>query len=167
MLRINHETLYKQFKKYTEGVRANGRPPVFTSEKTFLIVEFIYAGFADNHPVLYAGISDCILEAFGKLVLMDTLRYFLHSLQIVKTIHGISLDVERVDCDSATIDAYYDEFSRYFLNEIPNSFVLNVNETGIREFVDARELTVVVPIEYDGDSIFIEKKRSKKDHPSW
>jgi hypothetical protein len=162
MLKINRGTLYRQFQKFSEGVLSNGRPSVFTPEEAFLINEFINQGFSQNRPVSFAEIWDFIQETFGKSILMDTLRHFIHSLPSVKIIRGIPMDAERVDCDHAAIDAFYEELARYFQDDIPSSFVLNVDETGIQEFVDARELSVVVPIEFGDDSIFIGKKRSEK-----
>jgi hypothetical protein len=98
---------------------------------------------------------------------MDSLRHFVRSLPYCKTVKGISLDAARIDCDPAQIDRYFAEPKLHFSDQISNNFILNIDETEIREFVDAREILVIVPSSYAGEPVFIGKKDPKRELHFW
>jgi hypothetical protein len=56
----------------------------------------------------------------------------------MKTVDGIPIERARVMPDPAAIDIYYAKIAE-LIDGIPREFVLNMDETGFSDHVDARE----------------------------
>jgi hypothetical protein len=162
LLGVNRSTITKQLRRYTATVRGVGRPPVFTDTEQMLLENFICERFDQGIPVDYHEIWTFVHTVFGKDVLIDMLRHFIRSCGCFKAITGIPMDRERVAADPSAIDYFYNELEMYLGDVVPPGFLLNIDETGMQEFVDAREQTIIVPIEFPKNSIFISKSRAQR-----
>jgi hypothetical protein len=67
----------------------------------------------------------------------------------------------RVFTNAQEIDAFYEEMDQ-ILRHVPKQFVTNVDETGCADFVDTRNVYVIVPATYPDDTIPIPVDRSIK-----
>jgi hypothetical protein len=88
-------------------------------------------------------------------------RHISRGLPGVKTIIGNPRETERVEVDPAAINRWYEELKEK-VREIPASFVFNVDESGCCEYADARELRVLVPDDYEHDTIPVPVDRNTK-----
>jgi hypothetical protein len=71
------------------------------------------------------------------------------------------MESERVAVDPARLARWYDDLA-VAVRDVPRAFVFNVDETGCCDFVDSRELTVVVPFNFEGDTIPLPVDRHSK-----
>jgi hypothetical protein len=76
-------------------------------------------------------------------------------------IRVIPLDKSRVFTDTQEIDIFYKDMDQV-LRHAPRQFVINVDETGPADFVDARNEYVIVVATYSDDTIPIQVDRSIK-----
>ena len=65
------------------------------------------------------------------------------------------MESERVNCGIHMIDQYYDDLEEVLKLGIPSAFIINIDEAGYSEWVDARNVKVIVPPEYENNEIKI------------
>jgi hypothetical protein len=65
---------------------------------------------------------------------------------------------------SKAVEAIHDHFYRLQqeIENVPAALIFNADESGFQDFVDARELHVIVPAEFESDSVRIPSQRSEK-----
>jgi hypothetical protein len=95
-------------------------------------------------PANLPDIADFLAIETGKVIAVDTIRHMIGRLPGFKMIEGIPFEVNRMDCDPAAMERYFDDLER-ILVDFPCAMVVNVDETGHCDWVDARTQTVVVP----------------------
>jgi hypothetical protein len=71
------------------------------------------------------------------------------------------MEKERVEADQAEIEKYFDILSK-LLPGSPAGMVINLDEAGHQAWCDAHDEKVIVPAEYEKDTIPIPVKRSEK-----
>jgi hypothetical protein len=71
------------------------------------------------------------------------------------------MESERVAVDPAMLATWYNDLG-VRIRDVPRAFVFNVDETGCCDFADSRELTVIVPCAFEGDSIPLPVDRHSK-----
>jgi hypothetical protein len=76
-----------------------------------------------------------------------------------KTVTDVPIEIERIRASEARIAEYFDQIES-MLTGIPAKIVFNVGETGFQPWVDKRNITVVVPVEYPHPEIQIGVNRS-------
>jgi hypothetical protein len=116
--------------------------------------------FEISKPATFTDISDFILISSGISVAQDTLRHVIHRLPGFKVIDGIPMESDRVHADQQEIQAYFANLARIFSSEqVPASMVVNLDETGHCEWVDARHEKVIVPEHFPDNKIPIPVQR--------
>jgi hypothetical protein len=76
-------------------------------------------------------------------------------------VRGVPTDKSRVFTNTQEIDTFSEEMDQV-LRHFRRQFVINVDETGCADFVDARNEYVIVPATYPDDTIPIPIDRSIK-----
>jgi hypothetical protein len=104
-------------------------------------------GFQAHSLVSMVYISDQILRLFGIGVSLNTLSRLIRHPPDVKTVDWIPMERARVMADPAAIDAYYAKIAE-LIDDVPREFVLNMDETGFADHLDAREERIMVPATY-------------------
>lgn len=70
------------------------------------------------------------------------------------------MESERVHCNTELIDMYYSKLERILKTyRIPSAFIINIDEAGYSEWVDAGKIKVIVPSSCISDEINIPLKR--------
>ena len=146
----NKASVHQQIKKYHRGKRPNGRPRELSKAELNIIKSEIRKYHLNNRYPTYDEIADMIYLRFHKYLLQDTLRnYFQEELSDeFKSCPGIAMDEDRLDASEEKIDDYYNQLDET-INGIPTPFIFNLDECGFEDWMDARELRVIVPKDYN------------------
>jgi hypothetical protein len=91
----------------------------------------------------------------------NTLRHLIRKRKYTKIIIGEPKEDCRVHTSDEEIKSFYIEISK-LIRTIPSSFIFNVDEKGCSDWVDKRELQVIVPADYHSDVIDIPIDRNSK-----
>ena len=134
-------------KKFCKGPTKNGRPTILNSEEEkqlFKIIEDMIE--KEGFPTLI-DIQDAIYTNFGKVLITATIREIINRLGY-KVALAEPMEKERYEFDEKLIDDYFVKLSR-LLDGVPIGWLYNIDETGQQDFVDAREIHIVVRKEID------------------
>ena len=103
-----------------------------------------------KHFPTYNEISDLIYLKFKNHINQDTLRnYFQEDLKDeFSTCQGVAMDSDRFNATEKSIDDYYNNLDSIIF-DVPHQFVFNLDECGNQDWVDAREIRVIVPKNYN------------------
>ena len=103
-----------------------------------------------KHFPTYNEISDLIYLKFKNHINQDTLRnYFQEDLKDeFSTCQGVAMDSDRFNATEKSIDDYYNNLDS-IISGVPHQFVFNLDECGNQDWVDAREIRVIVPKNYN------------------
>jgi hypothetical protein len=71
------------------------------------------------------------------------------------------MERERVDADPEEIEHFYEQLE-LVSEDLPAGLLINLDETGHQEWVDAHRELVMVPVEYSEKTILIPVDRSEK-----
>jgi hypothetical protein len=141
------------------GVR-RGRPATLPDEVIIAVRRFIIEQFQQAKPATFGDINEFILDDCHISISQDTLRHVVHRLPGFKVINGIPTEAERVHADEREIQAYFANLARIFsMEDIPAAMIVNLDEAGHCDWVDARHEKVVVPDEFTDSKIPIPVKR--------
>ncbi|KAK8845734.1 hypothetical protein M9Y10_020652 [Tritrichomonas musculus] len=112
-------------------------------------------------------VTELILERFNLAFHIDSVRHYVKRYFSFKTSIEVPFDQNRLACPEQTIDDYF-SLLEHNVENANSSFVYNLDEVSFQEYVDSREVTVIVP------ENFLQKKFScpmieiQKDHlPLW
>jgi hypothetical protein len=94
-------------------------------------------------------------------VSLGALRHILLRHPCLKTVVGIPRERERVEGDPLEIEEFYDRLRRE-VTGLPSVMTFNLDETGHQKWADRKDIRVVVPVSYEGDSIYVPCNRSSK-----
>lgn len=72
------------------------------------------------------------------------------------------MENDRIFCDPQKIDNYFNELEEALKYDIPPQFIINIDETGFQEWVDAKRLKCIVPRSHEKITVKIPKERSTK-----
>jgi transposase len=158
---VSKTSTYKQVKKAEKLTRPIGRPPILSNEATEFMIKIINEGFEARQPVHYDYILDILQYKFNISILPDTLRNICQTNPNIKTVRGIPIEKEKINVDRNIIDTWYDELAAVS-EDIPASFIFNVDESGCNDYVDSHEIRVLVPSWFEGTSIRIPVDRNVK-----
>jgi hypothetical protein len=76
-------------------------------------------------------------------------------------IRGVPMDASRVQCDIEAIDEYY-EGLELNVPGVPADMVINLDEAGHQDWVDAHACPVVVPADFVGSQVEVAVSRQTK-----
>jgi hypothetical protein len=153
----------KEKAKIVKGARPRGRPGILSPERLCAVRRFIVESFRVNRPAMYSQIADWLIQNFGVDMERDTMRKMLKRMNWCKTVKGVPMDANRVDCPRETIDQYFANLKANVNNcDVPADMLFNVDEIGFQEWADRMDVTVVVPSWYQKDEIEFPVDRSVK-----
>jgi hypothetical protein len=157
----NRGTIQRTFEKSLEDPRSIGRPTLLDDSKRERLFAFVRERFASAHPATYEDLLDFCDDKLEVNLLPNTLRHIVLDSKEVRVITGVPMEKERVACDPAEVDRFYEAITRAIANT-PASLVFNCDEAGFQEWADKREVSVIVPNFYKGEKIEMPIDRSTK-----
>jgi hypothetical protein len=135
--------------------RADARirmPQTAAPEVEAWIEQTIKDRFAEHNTITYSESLD-FLECQHRLVMpADTLQHRMRSLNSVKTVIAIPMEVKRVAVERSAMERWHTDLAPR-TDGIPRRFRFNVDEAACAEFVDSREVKVLVPVEYHSNIV--------------
>ena len=145
---VSGSAIHDEQNKFNKGTKKNGRPTILSEEETAKLDELI-AGLikSDGYPTII-DIQDVIYENFNKVVTTATIRTTLHRSKKYKIAIASPMEQARYECSDEAIKEYYSILKKK-VTGIPVGWCFNIDETGEQDFVDAQEISVVVPFETD------------------
>ena len=161
IFRKNKGTIKNQYIISKKGNHINGRPSFLNQKQLTLTEEFIMTCFLQKEPVSYVDLFYFFDNHFGLQLNMDTIRHIVYKFENFKTITGKPMEDERIMCDTDEIDEYFNHIEQ-IIGDIHSSFVYNIDESGFQDWADQREMRVIVPIDFEDDTIPISVRRNSK-----
>ena len=123
-----------------------GRPPKLNDSESEILFSFVKTSYISKRPANYKSISDFIFSTFTKVVTEDCLWHMINRDSRLKTIQGHPMESVRTEVPLEVIEEHYERLESILQSEdIPPQFVLNVDESGFQEFVDAKDMILVIP----------------------
>ena len=147
LFNVNRGTIYTHIKRMNKPKRETvGRPPYLDQQEQEILVAFIRSSYFSKNPTTYDVLSDFIFDKFSKVLSYDCLWHTLHNTQMIKTIPGHPMEASRADVPLEVIEDHFDRLqSTLSIEHIPPQFFFNIDESGFQQFVDARDVVLVVP----------------------
>lgn len=139
-----------------------GRPSILSEEERERLMDYVTSTYNEKYPATYQNIADFIHDQFFKKVTLDTIRHIVQSMDALKVVTGIPMENDRIFCDSKKIDDYFNKLEDALKFDIPPEFIINIDETGFQEWVDAKRLKCIVPNSHDKITVKIPRERSTK-----
>ena len=154
-------------KPYEQGTAdspcKNGRPSLLDEEQAFALNRFIQEKYDLRMPVTYQQCTKFLHDQFRLSVNVASLRAFLQREGTFKTVIGTPMEDSRNFCSEEEINEYLSNLEHVLsIAKIPSAFVVNIDEAGFAEFVDAQRSTRIVPTNYPLKSIPVPVTRSEK-----
>jgi hypothetical protein len=129
-----------------------GRPKIFSNEIEQWITDLVHERFHQQKPITFAELLDTLQYQHSVVVSLDYLRHVIRRLDTVKTVVGIPMESDRVAVDPAVLTEWYRSLAEK-IQEVPRRFILNADETGCADFTDSREVKVIVPYDFERNSV--------------
>lgn len=140
-----------------------GRPPLLEDEQVSSLRAYIAERMEQRVPCSYDDLLEFLEDEYGVLLNIGSLRNFVARSPDFKTVTGVPLEDSRLFSKPEEIDLYFEKVDEILRTAaIPAAFVINVDESGFNEFVDARETTRVVPADYALNSVPVPITRGEK-----
>lgn len=140
-----------------------GRPKLMSDEQLEAVRRFVQERFEQKVPATYDDIVEFVADEFDEILNINSLRNFLARSNLFKSVDGVPLEDSRLFSRPDQIDEYFRRLDEIIQTaEIPAAFIMNVDESGFNEFVDARHTTRIVPAEYEFDSVPVPITRAEK-----
>jgi hypothetical protein len=137
------------------------RPSILMPSHLAILSEFIRDRFDAKQPASLVDISDYLLEPLGHALRVDRIRHITLRLPGFKLIDGVPFEAARVHADSEEIEAYLNDMTQ-LIEDCPAAMIVNLDETGHCDWVDARREKVVVPEGFPADEIQVPVERASK-----
>lgn len=156
--------LSKPFSPFEDCVSGKpGRPSLFSPEQLRELRDFITERFELRLPVTYEDIRDFAENHWDMIVNLSSLRSVIEQCEDFKTVIGEPLEDSRLFANPEQIDQYFRDIDEVITTgSIPAAFVINVDESGFDQFMDARRTTRIVPSTYDLDRVPVGVTRTEK-----
>jgi hypothetical protein len=159
---INKGSVTNHYHHYQSLPRPPRRPRILPDEAFQYITETVQRSFAAKTPVSYRLLLDGIEANFGISLSPDTMRHICRTMPGVKSVAGIPMERERVQCDQEAVTGFYDEFEAV-CQDVPAAFIWNMDESGCSQWADKQEeYRVLVPDSYADDRILVPVDRHSK-----
>lgn len=140
-----------------------GRPSLFTAEQRQRILDFIEFRFNQRLPASYEDIREFTQEEWDITPHIGTLRSIIGEWEAVKTVTGEPMEDTRLYASRSEIEHYFEDVREVVMNgQIPAAFIVNVDESGFDQYVDARQSRRIVPARYELNHIPIGVTRAEK-----
>jgi hypothetical protein len=141
--------------------RPRGRPSCLSADELYQVKSFIGTRFAEQRPASYTDASEFIAQDLKHVINIDTIRGIVDRMIEFRPVTGVPMEKERVHADPDAITEFYEKFERE-TRGLPAGLVINLDETGHQEWVDAHNEMVLVPCDFPHDKVPIPIDRSQK-----
>ena len=160
---ISRQAAEVQVNKAIKGTKPPHRPSLLNDDELKILKKEIKNSFASKKWLRYDEIFDIIEEKFDICAKQNSLRVHLsHYLKdIGKVITAVPIEDKRHAVPEEEIDRYFEKLAE-ILPLIDYRFCYNLDETGEDEYVDAREVKVYVPVDFEGSKTTIPVSRVAK-----
>jgi hypothetical protein len=155
ILRLKHTASFRHQIIATHHLsQRDGRPTLIHAEadeflQRLFIQRYISKDSISIHETLYL-----LLDRFGLAISLDIFRHYLLRNKQFKIVTGNPIDSNRAEIDLKQIKTWYTELND-LLKTVPREFIFNVNESGCDEYVDSKNLSVIVPDEHKSTQVEI------------
>ena len=140
-----------------------GRPPLLSAEDMQILRDYITARHEQHYPCTYDDVIDHFQNLQGRLLNIKTLRRLISESDEFKTVTGVPLEDSRLFSRIEDIQDYFARLNEIVtVGNIPAAFILNVDESGFNEYVDARKSVRLVPTSYELNSVPVPITRAEK-----
>lgn len=140
-----------------------GRPGLFQPDQLRELEDFIRERFDLKIPVTYEDLREYSETKWGIVAPANTFRVIISRNAKFRTVIGEPMEDARLFADSEQIESYFTDLEETIrVGNVPASFVINVDESGFDQYVDARKTTRIVPAEYSHKSIPVGITRAEK-----
>ncbi len=149
----------------SRGIEVNeqGRPRELTDSEINEIISFVYEKYFSKDPATFESILFFIKDRFDKDIIIKTLYGQLSRLPQLKTLEGVPMEDNRVNCSIESIEKYYNDLEQLLQSRvIPSAFIFNIDEAGFAERTDSANISVVVPADAKEDEIKVPIDRQGK-----
>jgi hypothetical protein len=154
-------SISKQLARLAGTPKPNGRPRLLPLDGYQMITELVIQGYRNRNPYTIDFRLDEIDRRFGVSMSADTMAHIVQRMPGVRLIDGIPMEKTRVMVDPKIVADFTEKMAAE-CSGVRKEFLVNMDETGCADFVDAREEKVLVPDEYPGITIPIPADRSVK-----
>ena len=152
---------FNPFEACTSG--KPGRPNLFSDDQVRELQNFIEERFSVQLPASYEDIRDFAESEWGLTVNTSSLRSFIEQNPDFRTVIGEPLEDSRLFANRSQIEQYFEDIDEIIRTaNIPAAFVMNVDESGFDQFVDARRSTRIVPARYQLNTVPVGVTRAEK-----
>ena len=136
---------------------------MLTQEQQNELRAFLLSRFENRYPASYEDCRDFLLNAYDLSINIKTLRGIVERCCDFRVVEGVPMEDSRNFADPDEIDAYFARLREVLeVAKIPAAFVINADETGFQEFVDAHRSARIVPAEYPLNSVPVPVTRAEK-----
>ena len=134
------------------GHEVKGRTPKLDPNDLVVVRGWIENSLRTNKPMTLHEVVNMIRIRLGKETTTNALQKALTKWEIAKTVDATPEDARRLQMDHETVAAYMNT-TPGIINNIPASFVYNMDETGINELANAKRKRVLVPHRHTGGTV--------------
>ena len=142
-------------------LKPHGRPRLLSASQERELTEMINCWHSKGFFPSYDEITEFILERFHLAYHIESVRHFVTNHLSFQNGIEVPFDQNRLHCPENDIDEYYDLLENSIKDSHP-SFIYNFDEVGYQEYVDSREITVVVPQNFSSEKVFMPYDRNTK-----
>jgi hypothetical protein len=159
---LKHEASFiHQVKVGKKAQHIDGRPTVIHKEAEELIMKVAFERYKQKDSISIYEMIDLLLDHFGLAVTADTLKHHLQTMPNLKIATGVAIDHNRAEVNYQDIKDWYKELQS-LIAKVPRDFIFNVDETGCDEYVDSKDVAVLIPTAHKGDKVDIPVHRQCK-----
>jgi hypothetical protein len=160
LLSVSKATITQQWKRSKKGLFPRGRRSVLSEEILAQMFHCISVGFEPvDQPAMLWFLTGYIYTEHHLSVFPHTLRHVIRCTHAFKTVLGIPIESGRCQVTVEAIQEHCQQLAAEIEN-VPAVFIFNADESGFQDFVNAREVQVIVPAAFEYDSIGIPNNRS-------
>ena len=160
---VNRGTIATHVKRMEQEKNESvGRPPTLDQEEKNILFIHIRDSYDAKKPTCYNALIDFIFNKFAKVISNDALWHIIHRSESFKTIKGHPMESTRAEVPLDIIEEHYKRLSSVLNEEIPPQFFFNVDESGFQDFVDARDIILIVPNECPDEELCYSVNRNMK-----
>ena len=158
---VNKGTIANHQKRRLNGRGCIGSPTILTYEEAQSLNEYIVQKYFERSPCTYIEAIRYVSDNFQKIIEYDTMRHIISNSHHLKSVTGIPMEVNRIECSEIEIDKHFETVEK-LLEYVPAQFYYNADESGFQSWSDARKIKVIVPIEHNSNEISIPINRNEK-----
>ena len=161
---ISKGAIHTHMTRMTKNKRTKaGRPPLFDSFQDKTISEYVSNCYIQGQSPNIYSLIDMIFNTFSIYLDYHSIYNYIRNSSCMKTVLAPVYESVRAEVKLEDIKIYYERLDLIMtINQVPPSFVFNVDESGFIDFVDMRDEIVVVPIDAHDGTVKSADRNSKR-----